>query len=120
MPTNHFISLQTAIDMTTLYRQERESILAPVYKDQNILALSEKFERSAVDTILALEGCVALRVYYGMDENYKVHAILVAVNEYNEDILPTTNSLNLEDPDMIAEMGIRCPEDCGPDSPLNE
>jgi hypothetical protein len=119
MPINHFISLATAEDMTTLYQQKRETILAPAYQNQNILAIAEKFDRAAIDTILALEGCVALRIYYGMSEDYKVHAILVGVNEYNEDILPTTNSLNLDDPDMIAEMGIRCPEDCASDSPLN-
>jgi hypothetical protein len=50
MPTNHFISLQTGIDMTTLYRQEKENILATAYKNQNILPISETFDRAAIDT----------------------------------------------------------------------
>jgi hypothetical protein len=48
MPTNHFISLQTGIDMTTLYRQEKENILATAYKNQNILPISETFDRAAM------------------------------------------------------------------------
>ena len=123
MPTNHFISLQTGIDMTTLYRQEKENILATAYKNQNILPLSETFERTAIDAILQQQGCTAFRIYYGMTENLLVHAILVGVNENNEDILPSTvNSITTtEDPvDIIAEQSIRCPEECPPPSPLND
>ena len=120
MPTNHFISLQTGIDMTTLYRQQKENILATGYQNENILPLSETFERAAIDAILEQTGCTALRIYYGMDENYLVHAILVGVNESNEDILPSTNNNLLDGEDIIAEQSIRCPVDCPEPSPLNE
>jgi hypothetical protein len=123
MPTNHFITLQTGIDMTTLYRQERENILATAYKNQNILPLSETFDRAAIDAILQQAGCTAFRIYYGMTEDLLVHAILVGVNVNNEDILPSTeNSLtSTEDPvDIICEQSIRCPEDCPAVSPLND
>ena len=120
MPTDHLISLQTGIDMTTLYRQEKENILATAYKNQNILPLSETFERAAIDAILGQTGCTALRIYYGMSEDLKVHAILVGSNENNEDILPSTNN-SLTDPvDIIAEQSIRCPEECPEPSVLNQ
>lgn len=120
MPTNHLITLHTGIDMTTLYRQERENILATAYKNQNILPLSETFERAAIDAILQQSGCTALRIYYGMTEDLRVHAILVGSDENNEDILPSTNN-NLADPvDIIAEQSIRCPEECPESSPLND
>jgi hypothetical protein len=56
-----------------------------------------------------------------MDENLLVHAILVGVNENNEDILPAeTSSLTTTEDDPIMEQSIRCPPDCPPASPLNE
>ncbi len=124
MPTNHLISLPVAVAMTTIYRANREAILANGYQNKNVLPLSETFDRSIIDDILGQTGCTALRIYYGMDESYLVHAILVGVNNENEDILPSTQettSLTMEeDPgDIIGELSIRCPEDCPPDSPLN-
>ena len=119
MPNNHFISLPAAAAMTALYREERENILATSYKNQNILPLSETFDRAIIDAILGQEGCTGFRIYYGMSEDYLVHAILVGVNEDNEDILPSINSL-LEATDIVGEQSVRCPEDCPPPSPLNE
>jgi hypothetical protein len=105
------ISEETAIDMTTLYRDERENILASGYKDQNILPVCETFDRNVFDTILGQTGCTSIRIYYGMDTNLKVHAIIVGANEENEDMLATGN--------IIAEQGYRCPEECPPPSSLN-
>ncbi len=122
MPTNHFISLQTGIDMTTLYRQQKENILATAYKDQNILPISETFDRAAMDTLLAETGCAAVRIYYGMSEDLLIHAIIVGVDENNEDILPSNENVlssSAETDESILEQGVRCPEDCAPPSPLN-
>ena len=114
------IPLQQAVEMTTLYRKERENILEPKFKGQNILALSETFERVDFDAVLAEPGCVSLRIYYGMDESLKVHAIIVGVNDKNEDILPSAAAPTLADGDGgIVEEGTRCPDLCPPGSPLN-
>jgi hypothetical protein len=120
---NQFISLQTAIDMTGLYRSACENILKPEYQNQGILAFSEAFERQAFDTLLAKENCAGLRIYYGMSEDLKIHAIIVATDGKGNDILPSGNSSANEsdDPDDdIAENGIRCPDICPPPSPLNQ
>ena len=119
---NHEISLTAAVAMTARYRQHRESILDPLYQNQNILPLSETFDRAAIDALLAKTGCTALRIYYGMDEELKVHAILVGADETNQDILPPTTSKNdsEDDDDYIYEQSVRCPPTCPDPSPLNE
>lgn len=114
----NFISLSQAIDMTSQFRSDKETILATAYKNQGILPNSETFNRYAFDTILAIEGCEAVRIYYGMDENLKVHAVIVAVNEDNEDILPDAEE-NLITENYIIEEGQRCPDLCPPESSLN-
>lgn len=115
---SQFISLPQAVDMTTLYRNMRETILAPEYKGQNILALNETFDRNIFDTLLAKNGCTGIRIYYGMDVSQKVHAIVVAVNANNEDILPVGAAVTGGNDD-IGDEAQRCPDDCPPPSPLN-
>ena len=111
---SQFISLQTAVTMTTRFRQERENILNSSYQNQNILPLCETFDRDVLDSVLGQEGCVGLRIYYGMMEGDQVHAIIVGVDENNEDMLPGVQEFN------IIEEGKRCPDDCPPPSALNE
>ncbi|MEP7238743.1 MAG: hypothetical protein ABI685_12785 [Ferruginibacter sp.] len=124
MPSNdipgansHLISLTTAVDLTTTYRANRNSILQTDYQNEDILPLSETFNKNDIELLLAQDNCEALRIYYGMDSNLKLHAVIVAVNEDNEDILPSTG-LNLVE-DIIIEEGQRCPIICPPESPLN-
>ncbi len=117
---SQFISLTKAIEMTTLFRKNKEEVLQEQFRNKNILVTSETFEKSQVEKILAKEGCVKLRVYFGMDDEFKVHAILVPVNEKNEDILPVLMSSELADKEEdIVDTGMRCPPDCPPPSLLN-
>lgn len=118
LPTGpHFISLNTAVTMTTRYRKDYESLAASSVQNQAVLPLSETFNRSALDALLAKTGCEGIRIYYGLDEESKVHAILVAVDENNEDILPGSNTETVQE--YIVERGQRCPDVCPPASPLN-
>lgn len=113
------ISLQKGIEMTTLYRNEQENILAEEFRGKNILARSETFDRQSVEALLAKTGCEKMRIYYGMDSELKVHAILVAVNSNNEDILPAMQA-NVKDGEYyLWDDTDRCPTICPPDSPLN-
>ena len=117
---SHFISLSRGIEMTALYRSQREAILATQYQGMQILPICETFNRDDIDILLEKEGCAALRVYFGMDESYKVKVLIVAVNQDAEDILPSPQSLNsLENEEDIVEEGHRCPDSCPPESPLN-
>lgn len=119
LPGSHFISLQRAIAMTGLYRNQKENILAPAFQNTNTLPICETFHRSDIDTILAKPSCHALRIYLGMDESLQVRLILVPVNEQGQDILPLLNAPKDGDDDDIVEEGQRCPTICPPESPLN-
>lgn len=117
---SQFISLAQAIAMTTLYRAEKENILDPAYQNQNILCRSETFDRFEIDTIMGQPGCEKLRIYYGMDETKKIHAILVGVNDKDEDLLPAEIITETYPPvPPIVDNAQRCPDDCPPASPLN-
>ena len=123
LPSNsHFISLEQAISMTSSYRANRETIVATEYRGQDILPLSETFNRQAFDQLLATPDCAGLRIYFGMDENLKIHAVIVAVNALNQDILPLSNNGSVSsgtDDVVLLEEGQRCPPICPEDSPLN-
>ena len=109
---NHEISLQTAIDMTSLFRANKPAGFAQ----------SEAFEKSAIQKLLDTPGCASLRIYYGMKENMEAHAILVAVDSEGNDILPSANMAtpNGDDDPVIIGDGFRCPPLCPIDSPLNK
>jgi len=116
---SQFISKTEAAAMTSRYRLYRETILESFYRDQAILPLSETFSNLDVAKLLTQSGVTGLRIYYGMDEDYKVHAILVGVNAEDEDILPANNLTETEEEDMILERATRCPDICPPASDLN-
>jgi hypothetical protein len=87
----NFIPLDEAIAMTTLYRNNREQILQPQYQGQNILAVCETFNRDLFDTLLAIPACAGVRIYYGMNADLTVHAVIVAVDDNGDDILPDSS-----------------------------
>jgi len=116
---SNFISLEKAIEMTTLYRSQMDTILADEYKGQDILVKSEVYARQQIYKLLAKPGCSQLRLYYGMDQDLKVHTLLVGVNERGEDMIgisPEGENYASED---IIEEAERCPPSCPPSSPLN-
>lgn len=116
---SNFISLEKAMEMTTLYRQQMEAILGDRFKNKNILVRSEVFSRAQVEKLLAKPGCQQLRIYYGMDSDLAVHALLVAVDGANMDIImpfPAASHSQYED---VLEEAERCPPHCPPASPLN-
>lgn len=120
-----FISLEEALEMTADYNSNRESILKPEYQGKNILCIHESFEKEKVDVLFSKPGVVGLRIWYGMDAEQKVHAILVGTNTQGQDVI-YLNSLHssasstvatqvmTEENNPILENGQRCPEECGP------
>ncbi len=114
------ISLQQGIKMTSLYRSQKEQILAQAFQGKKILATCETFSRKSISDLLAKPGCEKLRIYYGMGDEFKVHAILVAVNNADEDILPSADSIISSEADpYLWNDSRRCPDDCPPTSSLN-
>jgi hypothetical protein len=121
MNEEHGIPLSTAAEMTALYRQNRNTILGENYKDMDLLAICETFTADAIKEILGQPDCVSFRIYFGMDEELKVHSILVGADSSGKDILPSASSQNISETytDIIMEKGTRCPVDCPPASDLN-
>ena len=111
----HRISLDTAIKITTLYRAQRNRILGLEWQGKDLLPISETFDRTALDRLLAQPGCTAVRIYYGMDETLQVHAVVVGVNANDQDILPTPDAPDAE----ILDVSKICPPICTLGSPLN-
>ena len=114
---SRFISVEKAIEMTTLFRAQKDVILADDYKGQDILVKSETFSREQAEKLLAKPGCTQLRIYYGMSQDLKMHALLVGVNANGEDIL--LNAQLNSDNESVVEDAQRCPPFCPPASPLN-
>ena len=109
---SHQISLVQAITMTQKYRLGNETILEPVMRNMQILPFSETFNREDFDKLLSQADCEGIRLYYGMDEELKVHIIAVGVNSRNEDIAVDSGS-------VLIENSFRCPVTCPPASVLN-
>ena len=108
---NHEISLQTAIELTKRYRNNRPSDL-PV---------CETFEKEAILKLLDTAGCASLRIYLGRKENKEVVMVLAAADASGADILPSANGVSSSTGDgIILEDGYRCPTLCPPGSPLNK
>ena len=103
--------------MTTLFRSQKEMILGPNFQGQSILPLSESFDAEIFKTLLESPGCVRVRIYYGMSADLKLHAIIVGVNDKDEDIIPVDEDTLVGEP--IIEESVRCPPNCPPASPLN-
>lgn len=97
-----FISLANAKEMTNRYQNERENILNSSYQNKDILAISETLEKDQLEK---------LRIYYGMDSLLKVHAILVAVDKENQDIIIQNEDAYESEEDILND-NIRCPPTC--------
>ena len=106
-----FITLAQAVEMTTRFRSNKDSVVASSFSGQDILANSDKFDKDAILALLEKSNCAALRLYYGMGQDLKIRPILVAVDSNDEDII---------DGDQTAvDDTIRCPPICPVASPLN-
>ncbi|HVZ57705.1 MAG TPA: hypothetical protein VG870_13690 [Chitinophagaceae bacterium] len=117
---SNFISLQQAIDMTTRYRNEMGQIVSPLYAGKDILPICEKFDQQAFASLLGEPGCVAVRIYLGMDPDLKIRLIAVGVNDQDQDIIPASAGAGQASTEpYIIEDGIRCPDICPASSPLN-
>ncbi len=114
---SQFISLDQAKKMTALYRANRDQILIEEERGKDILPVCESMDREKIESILAQPGCKGLRIYYGMDPELRVHAIIVGTDSYGRDILPSQEA-EAQQSNILDELE-RCPVNCPPPSPLN-
>ena len=117
MARGSFISLQQAIEMTTDYRNFRDTMLAPDLVGKSVVPTCETFDKELVQTVLDQDGCTGLRIYFSMDQEQRIKVILVGVDVDDNDILPS--EIDLVDNGSVLEDGMRCPDICPPLSSLN-
>jgi hypothetical protein len=119
--TNHDISLEIAREMIGFYRREMDRILKEEYRDREILPYNETFEKEAIRRVIDQTGCESLRIYYSMDTERRLHAIIVGADKNNKDITPGPLNGPLTEPatspGIILEESTRCPPDCPTGTP---
>lgn len=121
---NHRITLEKAKKMAKKFKDNRDRINIPDQPVSDLLPISETFSRDAFDALLAQPDCQSVRIYYSMDDDLKVHAIVVGVDGNDRDIISsassvssattttdTTSATTLDDP-VIIEDARRCPPNC--------
>ena len=105
----HFITHTEASQMTATFQAQKDTILDANYQGRDLIATCETFDRAAIDALLSQPACVQVRIYYGMNANFEVHAIMVGVDANGDDLLPAGPN----DPNQqIIEGGMRCPITC--------
>jgi len=111
--------------MTTLLRQHRDRITAPDIVGKPLIPVCETYDRAAFDKLLSDSACRKIRIYYGMNDDLQLRAVIVGVNEKDEDILPASGTNSADgskdngDGGTIIEDSLVCPPVCPPSSPLN-
>jgi hypothetical protein len=109
----NLVPVSRANEMIALYRENKETILAPNYKKTDVLAFSETFNADDVRLLLSQPGCVGFRIRYGMDDKLWLHAILVGVDANGNDIIIQNPGFGLKDDEgYVVEDASRCPPDC--------
>jgi hypothetical protein len=106
-----FITLAQAVEMTSRFRDNKASVVAPSFSGQDILANSDTFDKNGILALLEKSNCAALRLYYGMGTDLKIRPIMVAVDSNDEDII--------DGDETAVDDTIRCPPICPVSSPLN-
>ena len=124
MSTKHSISPDRLKELTNRYEENKTKILKDEYHGNGILPTCETFERAAFDQLLAQEGCVGIRIYYGMDEESNVKLVVVGVDENDQDIRQSASNLRkvkndnaVNEPVFALSDSLRCPPYCPPPPP---
>lgn len=89
-PGSHRIPLEQAKVMVLRYNEEKSQILKPELDVDSILPISETFRKDAILAYLSKDFVHAIRIYYGMSEDKKIHTIIIGVDKNGNDILPKT------------------------------
>jgi hypothetical protein len=71
------------------------------------------FGRDILEQILAQDGCMGIRVYYGIN-NKKPEPIFVGADEAENDILVSAGATAI-----VADLSVPCPPSCGVNNILN-
>lgn len=96
--------------MTASFRNRKEAM------SKDLIPMCETFDRDAFDKLLGAKGCQKVRIYFGLDAQQKLSAVIVGVDATGNDMIPANA---LDDTCYIVDDGDKCPEICPPPSDLN-
>ena len=120
----HSVSENKAKQLTSHYEKKKDSILKKRFHGKAVLPTCETFDRGAFDELLSQDGCVGVRIYYGMDKEQEVKLVVVGVDKDDQDILAPNSDLKkvkgddkAEEPAFAFLSSLRCPPDCPPPPP---
>ncbi len=91
------ITLASASAMTAQYRRDNPNS-----------TIAHFFGKDILNELLEKEGCVGIRIYYGLDEDGNKQLVLVGVDSEENDIL-----------ELVADMSFPCPNACSSPNSLN-
>lgn len=91
------ISLKDGAAMTAAYRSANPGGMRGHF-----------FGREVLNQILSQEGCMGIRMYYGINEEGVQQLIIVGANSEEQDLTA-----------MVADVSVGCPYRCDPSSALN-
>jgi len=120
----HSVSQDQVKKLTSHYEKKKDSILKKKFHGKAILPTCETFDRRAFDQLLSQDGCVGIRIYFGMDEESNVKLIVVGVNEKDHDMVGSNSKMKAIKSDDKTEESVfafsnalRCPPYCPPPPP---
>ena len=91
------IPLQTAAAMTATYRHDNPNETKAHF-----------FGKEILEKILNQEGCVGIRMYYGIDQNGSKQLVIVGADSDENDLT-----------DLVADLSFPCPLTCSTPNALN-
>ena len=120
----HSVSQDKVKQLTSHYEKNKDSILKKRFHGKTILPTCETFDRSAFDQLLSQDGCVGIRIYYGMDKESNVKLVVVGVDEKDQDMVGSNSKMEkiksveiTDEPVLALSDGLRCPPYCPPPPP---
>lgn len=57
-----------------------------LYTQDSVFYNYESFTKKYIVELLCSDGCIGLRVYYGMDADFKVHTIINGIDQKGDDL----------------------------------
>jgi hypothetical protein len=67
------------------------------------------FGQEIINQILSEQGCIGIRIYYALDETGAKKLLLVGSTAIGENLLPRSTTLDVPDPNTVADWSWPCP-----------
>lgn len=104
----NLVRLSDAKLMVKTYLENKSKVIP----NESTLPNTETFDSEAFVALLNQPDCVKVRLYYGMNENLEIRAIVVGVDSNGNEIYIENKGLNGTDELYVIDDGQACPPYC--------